>query len=157
MYPTEIRNEPARRLAAMPHLGPYTEISRAYDRLGAILGKRGLWPQAGAMVAVYYDDTDVVAAAQLRSHAGVVFALEVDLAAPLDIVTLPAGPHAVMTYRGPYSGLGAAYEALFGTWLAGSGRTAADSPVFEIYLNSPMDVAPEDLVTEICLPLLPLG
>jgi AraC family transcriptional regulator len=25
--------------------------------------------------------------------------------------------------------------------------------VFEVYLNSPMDTAPEDLVTEICLPL----
>jgi hypothetical protein len=35
----------------------------------------------------------------------------------------------------------------------GSGEEDADSPAFEVYLNSPMDTAPEDLLTEICLPL----
>lgn len=153
MYPTEIRQEPARRIAALPHRGPYNEISRAYDKLGAILGARGLWPQAGAMVAVYYDDPDATPPADLRSHAGVAFGPDVVLEAPLEVVILPAGPHAVMTYRGPYSGLGAAYEVLFGQWLPGSGHEPADSPVFEIYLNTPMDTAPEDLLTELCVPL----
>lgn len=153
MYPTEIRVEPARRIGAMPHRGPYNEISRAYDKLGAILGARGLWRQAGAMVAVYYDDPSATSPADLRAHAGVAFGPDVALEAPLTEVTLPAGPHAVMTYRGPYSGLGAAYDVLFGQWLPASGREPADSPVFEIYLNSPMDTAPEDLLTEICVPL----
>lgn len=153
MYPTEIRHEPARRIGALPHRGPYNEISRAYDKLGAILGARGLWPLAGAMVAVYYDDPAATPPAELRSHAGVVFGPDVVLEAPLEVVDLPAGPHAVMRYRGPYSGLGAAYEHLFGQWLRVSGRELADGPVFEIYLNTPMDTAPEDLVTEICVPL----
>ena len=153
MYPTEIRNEPTRRIGALPYVGPYNLISRAYDKLGAVLGARGLWPQAGAMVAVYYDDPDATPPAELHSHAGVVFGPDVALDPPLEVVSLPAGPHAVMTYRGPYSGLGAAYGVLFGQWLPASGREPADSPVFEIYLNTPMDTAPEDLVTEICVPL----
>ena len=73
--------------------------------------------------------------------------------APLEQVTLPAGRHAVLTYQGPYAGLPAAYDQLFGLWLPQSGEEPADSPVFEIYLNSPMDTAPDDLLTEICLPL----
>lgn len=153
MYAIEIRNDPARRLGAMPHKGAYHEISRAYDKLGAILGARGLWPQAGAMVAAYYDDPSATPAADLRSHAGVVFGEGVALEAPLEVVTLPAGPHAVLRYQGPYSGLPAAYDQLFG-WLPGSGREPADSPVFEIYLNTPMDTAPENLLTEICVPLV---
>lgn len=153
MNAVEIRNEPARRLGAMPHKGPYNEISRAYDKLGAILGARGLWPQAGAMVAVYYDDPSATPAPDLRSHAGVTFGPDVALDAPLEVVTLPAGPHAVLTYRGPYSGLAAAYDQLY-AWLPTSGRQPADSPVFEIYLNTPMDTAPEDLLTEICVPLV---
>ena len=68
-------------------------------------------------------------------------------------MTLPAGRHAVLTFTGPYAGLQAAYDQLFGIWLPQSGETPADSPVFEVYLNSPMDTAPTDLVTEICLPL----
>jgi hypothetical protein len=35
----------------------------------------------------------------------------------------------------------------------GSGEESADSPAFEVYPNSPMDTPPEDLLTEICLPL----
>lgn len=154
MYPIAIRNEPARRLAALPHKGAYTDISRAYDKLGALLGTRGLWAKAGAMVAVYYDDPSATPAADLRSHAGVAFATDVALDTPLEVVNLAEGPHAVLRHQGPYAGIPAAYDHLFG-WLAGSGREALDSPVFEIYLNTPMDTAPENLLTEICVPLKP--
>jgi AraC family transcriptional regulator len=34
-----------------------------------------------------------------------------------------------------------------------SGEEPADTPSFEVYLNSPMDVAPEELITELHLPL----
>lgn len=153
MYPVEIRDEPARRIGALPHVGPYNEIGRAYDKLSTLIGSRGLWPQARGMVAVYYDDPSATAPAKLRSHAGVAFGPEVALAAPLEVVKLPAGPHAVLYFRGPYSGLAAAYDQLFSNWLPQSGREPADSPVFEAYLNSPMDTAPEDLLTEICVAL----
>ena len=92
-------------------------------------------------------------AADLRSHAGLEVGSDTPLTAPLEEVRLPAGRHAVLTFKGPYAGLPAAYDQLFSTWLPGSGNEPADSPVFEVYLNSPMDTAPEDLITEICLPL----
>jgi AraC family transcriptional regulator len=153
MYLGEIREEPARRLAALPHKGAYHDINRAYEKLGAILGARGLWPVAGAMVAVYHDDPSAKPLAELNSHAGVVFGADVVLDAPLETVLLAEGPHGVLRYQGPYSGLSAAYDQLLGQWLPRSGREPADAAMFEIYLNSPMDTAPEDLLTEICLPL----
>ena len=73
--------------------------------------------------------------------------------APLVEVTLPAGRLAVLTFTGPYAGLPAAYDQLMGIWLPQSGEVPADAPIFEVYLNSPMDTAPEALVTEVCLPL----
>lgn len=153
MYPVEIRQFPAQRLAAMAHKGPYPEIGRAFEKLGATIGARGLFPQAGKMVGVYYDDPSATPAADLRSHAGMVFPEGVPLDPPLEVVTLPAGRHAVLTFKGPYVGLPAAYDHLFGIWLPTSGNEPSNSPVFEVYLNSPMDTAPEDLLTEICLPL----
>lgn len=155
MYPVEIREHPARRLAAIPHKGPYPEISRAFDKLGATLGARGLFGVAGQMVGVYYDDPAATPAADLTSHAGVEFPAAAAIDAPLEQVLLPAGPHAVLRYQGPYSGLPAAYDQLFANWLPGSGRTPGHSPMFEVYLNTPMDTAPEDLLTEICMPLAP--
>lgn len=153
MYSVILRHDPARRLAAMPHKGPYPEIGRAFEKLGATMGARGLYAQVGHMVGVYYDDPSATPAADLRSHAGLEVGSDTPLTAPLEEVRLPAGRHAVLTFKGPYAGLPAAYDQLFSTWLPGSGNEPADSPVFEVYLNSPMDTAPEDLITEICLPL----
>lgn len=153
MLPIEVRNFPARRLAAMPHTGPYHEINRAFEKLSATMAARGLFPQAGLMVAAYYDDPSAVAPADLRSHAGFEMKTDVVLNSPLEEVILPAGRHAVLTYTGPYAGLPAAYDQLYSIWLPGSGEEPADSPPFEIYLNSPMDTAPEALITEICMPL----
>jgi AraC family transcriptional regulator len=53
--------------------------------------------------------------------------------------------------------MGAAYRWLFETWLPASGRSIRDEVMFEHYLNSPRDVAPEELLTEIGLPLRPEG
>lgn len=153
MFPVTIRTEAERRLAAVPHQGPYPEIARAFEKLGSTVSARGLYGRFGHMVGVYYDSPSDVKPADLRSHAGLEAPADLPIDPPLEVVTLPAGRHAVLTFTGPYAGLQAAYDQLFGIWLPQSGETPADSPVFEIYLNNPMDTAPADLVTELCLPL----
>lgn len=153
MYPVTLRTDPARRLAAVPHRGAYHEIGRAFEKLGSTVAARGLHGRFGHMVGVYYDSPADVKPADLRSHAGLEAPEDLALAPPLEEVRLPAGRHAVLTFTGPYAGLHAAYDQLMGVWLPESGEIPADSPVFEVYLNNPMDTAPEALVTEICLPL----
>ncbi|MFC3181308.1 AraC family transcriptional regulator [Cypionkella sinensis] len=152
MYDVEIRHDPARRLAAMPHKGAYTEIGRAFEKGGAVLAARKLMAACGGMVGVYYDDPSAVSPNDLRSHAGFEIGAGA-IEAPMEEVNLPAGRHAVLRFKGPYSGLSAAYTQLYCDWLPASGETPANSPVFEVYLNTPMDVPPEELLTEICLPL----
>lgn len=153
MFPVTTRTDPARRLAAVPHKGPYPEIARAFEKLGSTVAARGFYGRFGHMVGVYYDSPADTKPADLRSHAGLESPNDLPIDPPLEEVTLPAGRHAVLTFTGPYAGLQVAYDHLFGLWLPSSGETPADSPVFEVYLNSPMDTAPEALVTEICLPL----
>ncbi len=153
MYPIAIQSLPQRRLAAMAHTGPYHEIGRAFEKLSASMAARGLFAHAGKMVGVFYDDPASVAPAELRSHAGFELADQATLADPLQDVRLPAGRHAVLTYTGPYAGLPAAYDQLYSVWLPASGEEPADSPSFEVYLNSPMETAPDALITEICMPL----
>jgi AraC family transcriptional regulator len=147
------RREPARRLFAMPHRGPYTEIGQAFARLGDRVGPSGLWPSVQGMFALYYDDPGSVAPADLRSHAA--FALPEDAVRPdgVEELRLPGGLHAVLRHRGPYSGLAAAWDHLYGTWLPQAGHEIADSPPYEFYLNSPQDTAPAALLTDICVPL----
>jgi len=71
------------------------------------------------------------------------------------VKTLEGGPHAVITHKGPYTHLGQAYDWLYGAWLPTSGREPRHAPPFEVYLNTPREVAPEELLTEIYLPLEP--
>jgi AraC family transcriptional regulator len=153
MHPVSIRTAGPMRLAAVPHKGPYFEISRAFQTLSAVMGTRDLFSKAGRMVGIFYDDPQTVPWPELRSHAAFEMTADADIAPPLEEVTLAAGRQAVLTYKGPYAGLPAAYDQLFGVWLPASGEEPADSPSFEVYLNSPMDTAPENLVTELHLPL----
>jgi len=153
MYPIEISDHPARRLAAIPHQGSYLEIGKVFEKLSALFTARNLWPQATGMMGVYYDDPDAVDEADLRSHAGIAITGDMALDAPLEPLDLPQGRYAVMHYKGPYSGLAAAYRYMFGEWLPKSGEEAGDHPPVEMYLNSPQEVAPEDLLTDVCVPL----
>jgi DNA-binding transcriptional MerR regulator/DNA gyrase inhibitor GyrI len=67
------------------------------------------------------------------------------------IEELAGGTFACLTHRGPYEELGLAYHALF-AWAQEHGHDARGL-VREVYLNDPAEVAAEDLVTELLLPL----
>ncbi|WP_244614906.1 AraC family transcriptional regulator [Pukyongiella litopenaei] len=153
MHPTEIRDLPARRLAALTHTGPFPEIGRAFQEVSAVFTARNLWPHARGMAAVYYSDPGETPESELHSEAGVIVAETLDMPADLHAVDLPAGPHAVMTVKGDYSGLAAAWEAMYSGFLPDCGRDPANRAPFEVYLNDPSQTAPEDLLTEICVPL----
>ncbi|MEM7318335.1 MAG: AraC family transcriptional regulator [Pseudomonadota bacterium] len=152
MHPVKTRTEPARNVVALPHKGAYSEIGHSFEAFAAMCESRQLWPQTGAMLAIYMDIPDDVPQDQLRSFAGAEFKGD---ATPdgMQALSIPGGKTAVLTYTGPYSGIEAAYNSLFGNWLPKSGEEPADQPCYEIYLNNPRETAPEDLVTEICLPL----
>ena len=154
VFPVEIKTEPARRLAAMAHKGPYPDIGGAFQKVASVFSARNLWSQAQGMVGIYYDDPTTVAPEDLNSRAGVIVGSDFDMPENLEDVCAPGGRMAVMHYKGPYAGLKAAYDYLFGEWLPNSGEEFRDAPSFEVYLNDPMDTAPDELLTDICVPLV---
>ncbi len=152
MHPVTTRTEPARRVIALPHKGAYSEIGKSFEAFGALCESRQLWPQIGPVLALYLDSPDDVPEDQLRSYAGAEFRGD-ETPQGMEDMQIPGGKTAVLTYKGPYSGIEAAYHSLFGNWLPESGEEPADQPCYEIYLNDPRETPPEELLTEICLPL----
>ena len=152
MHPVAIRTEPARRVVALPHQGAYAEIGKSFEAFAALCESRQLWPQVGPVLALYLDSPDDVPEDKLRSFAGAEFHGDA-IPDGMEELTIPGGKTAVLIYKGPYSGLESAYHSLFGNWLPESGEEPVDQPCYEIYLNDPRETAPEDLLTEICLPL----
>lgn len=146
-----LRDDPAAEIAALLHRGPYREIGHAFSLL---MGRLDGVAVAGPTFAVYHDDPSAVAEADLRSHAGIEVAPGAPLPPGLDRLQLPAGRRAVTVHRGPYEGLEATWERFY-AWLGASGLDVADAAPFERYLDDPREVAPEDLLTEILVPLRP--
>jgi AraC family transcriptional regulator len=64
---------------------------------------------------------------------------------------LPGGEGAVLVHRGPYDGLASSWQTL-SRWVQDSGRRPGGQPR-EIYVSDPRTSAPEDLVTELVMPL----
>lgn len=153
MIENTIRTRPAIRLAALAHRGAYSEIGRAFTQLAAVFSARNLWDQAGPMLGVYYDSPADTAPGDLRSHAGIAVGPDFEMPKGLEEVHLEGGPHLVVTVKGPYANLPAAWEQSYAKALPASGRLPAHRPPFEVYLNDPTNTAPADLLTEITIPL----
>lgn len=155
MFDVTIRTIPEQTLLAIPHAGSYMGIGKAFEALYGALFSRNIFRPDMRMTGVYLDDPDLVQEEKLRSFACVTAGEDVPVEAPLVRRTLAAGDYAVLRHQGPYANMGAAYRWLYGTWLPGSGRSIRDEVMFEAYLNNPRDVAPNALLTDICLPLQP--
>lgn len=140
------------RLAAISHRGSYQSIGEAFGLLNGWQESSGY--RHGPLVAVYYDDPHQVPEQELRSEAGVVIHGDVAVEGEgVHEVKIPGGRYAMASYRGDYSGLAKAWEEFYlqGTLPAGL-KTKPDA-CFERYINTPMDSAPEDLITELYAPL----
>lgn len=139
------------KVARVRHTGPYDEVGACFERLFEWAATAGVRP--GRVLTLSYDDPDAVSPESLRSDACI--EVQTDAAPPpgISIDRIEGGRYAVCTHRGSYDGISEAYKNLFGSWLPQSGEELDDRPCMEIYRNSPLDTAPAQLLTDVCLPL----
>ncbi|MEI6439143.1 MAG: AraC family transcriptional regulator [Alphaproteobacteria bacterium] len=150
--PVQVLNRPALRIAAVRHKGPPQEIGAAFDKVMAWAGPKGVAMPPAVGVAVYLSDMASVPPQDQEALAGLSVGPDIEADDIVVIHEIPAGKQAVLLYKGPYAQIGKGYQELFG-WLPSSGEEPAQQPCFEINLNDPRQTAPEDLLTELCLPL----
>ncbi|MEM1314004.1 MAG: AraC family transcriptional regulator [Pseudomonadota bacterium] len=148
-----VSRRPAVRLAGFTHVGPYEDIGAAFERLYAQAGPRGALQPGGPTFGIYYHDPDATPAAELRSFAGFAAAPDLEPWEGLEIVEIPESETASFVHVGPYADLKFSYRMLYGRWLPTSGRTPADRPAYEEYLNDPTALPPSEWQTRINLPL----
>jgi AraC family transcriptional regulator len=119
-----------------------------------MVGERGLQGEMREFLGVYFDDPRVVPEAELRAMAAIRVRDDLPVPEGFADAMLPGGRYARVRVRGPYSGLPAAYEWAYGTWLPGSGERQRGAPSFEIYVSDPSSVPEAELITEIYVPLV---
>jgi AraC family transcriptional regulator len=140
------------RLLTVAHSGPAHEIGKAFDKLVAWAGPRALLRPSAQGVAVYLDDMGASPSEEQRALAGLTVDEDVEGDDAVSIHIVPGGPHAMILYQGPYAKIGQAYNQLY-KWLAAKNQEPANAPMFEVNLNNPRNTPPDELLTEICVPL----
>lgn len=155
MYETSFIDFPGARVAGIDHVGPFTEMGAAFDRLSAWARARGLDAPEARSYGIYPDDPESVPAAQLRSVACLTVGPDVVAEGPVRLLDIAAGPCVRIVHQGPYAELEAAYTWLYRDWLPRSGREPDDRPCFEEYLNDPHQLPPGEWLTAIHMPLKP--
>jgi AraC family transcriptional regulator len=141
------------RLAFVHHIGPYDQVGRAWQRLYAWAGRNGLLGPATESVGIVHDDPEITPPERLRYDAALVVNERVRPEGEVGIMEVPPGEYAVTMHQGPYERLSETYARLCGGWLPASGREARSAPAIEIYHNLPQTTPPDELLTEIHVPL----
>lgn len=152
--------------ATLRYVGPYDESGPAWARLCELLGSAEVLSPKAVAYGICYDDPDTTPGAKCRMDVCVSLPEGVDENTPELVALLKStelyvqhvgdgGEYACVLIKGPYSLLHPAYISLFCEWLPQSGREPGDSMGFEAYYNDPTVTAPEDLLTEIFVPLKP--
>ncbi len=149
----KIVHEEEVRVAFVRHTGPYDQCGAAWEKLCGRLGAEGLLGNGPRFIGLSYDDPEVTPAHQIRYDACVEVDASYQPSGEIGVQVLPGGDFAQTTHFGPYENLKTTYAALMGRWLPDSGRRYRLDPTREVYLNDPDGTAPEDLVTDIFLPL----
>jgi AraC family transcriptional regulator len=149
-----IEQMPELRVATVHHVGPYHRISEAFQRLGAIAQEAGLFRfREASMIAIYHDDPETTPVAELQADAGITVPEDVPLPNGVVEKRIPAGRYAHTTHVGPYTQLGDVWARLMGQWLPKSGHRVGKGASYEVYRNTPENAPPEELRTELYLPI----
>ena len=149
----EVQELVSRRIASVSHAGAYEQIGPKFEQICAWAGQRNLLGPETMVLGIYYDDPDVTPVEQRRSEAGVTVGDGVEGDGEVTVGELAGGSYAVARHKGCYSKLIDTYRWIYGQWLPTSGREPGDAPCFEVYLNDPQRVKPEELETDVYVPL----
>jgi AraC family transcriptional regulator len=152
IYP-EIRQRPATLVAYIRHVGPYDDVSTAWQKLASFANLHRLFGPRAAFIGISRDDPAITASSQLRYDACITLDHEFTPTGEVGLQTIPGGRYAVFLHRGPYRTFAGAYGAIYRDWLPVSGEKLRDEPAFELHLNTPDRAPPAELRTEIWVPL----
>ena len=104
-------------------------------------------------LCIYHDDPKVTSPDKLRTDVCMVVPVAVTPKGEVGAKQIPAGRYASFLYKGSYEHLQAVYDTIYARHIPEMGYSLRDEPGYERYLNDPTQTKPEDLLTEICIPV----
>ncbi|MBN2346601.1 MAG: GyrI-like domain-containing protein [Candidatus Aminicenantes bacterium] len=131
--------------------GSYQQIPGKINEFMGAFFQQGLMPQ-GSFFAMYLNAPGEVKEEELQWRLGFPVPADAPVAAPLQKGECQAARIAVYMHLGPYDKISESYAKVF-AFVESQGCKPA-GPSMEKYLNNPMEVKPEELRTEINVPVV---
>ena len=138
------------------HQGPYDGIGDVFDRLWNWVDRHRV--PAGRTIGIYWDNPDFVAASRLRS-AACVEVPESYMPSDRDGLALErsaiaGGEYATTRFVGAYEDLAPVWTEMTRRTEKTLRRRIGENPAFEVYVNDASQTAPQDLITDLYMPVL---
>ncbi|WP_099464383.1 AraC family transcriptional regulator [Parabacteroides provencensis] len=151
----EIKELPVRNLLYIRLFGDYrlNDYGGTWMRLIGFVNEQALPMGEAAPLCIYHDDPKVTPPSRLRTDVCMIMPTVCTPVGDIGFKQLPAGRYASFIYKGPYEHLQAVYDTIYGKYLPEMECTLRNEASAERYLNDPCSTAPEDLLTEIYIPV----
>lgn len=145
---------PDQKIIMVRQTGPYAvSAERAWKILCGWAAPRGLFGPNTKFVGIGHDDPSVTAPEDIRYDAAITVDADIAVEPPVAAETLPGGDYAIIVHKGAYEKLEDTYKAIMGQWLPQSGREFRGTPTYEVYRNNPTTTPPDELLTDVHIPL----
>jgi AraC family transcriptional regulator len=136
--------------ASMEFKGSYSQMEKNIGVYMNEFFKQGLIP-GGPFLGVYYNNPNEVKEEELKWAVGFPVPQDANVQAPLNKTEFKDLKAVVYLHIGPYEKMGESYDRVF-KYIEDNGYRAV-WPVYDRYLNNPQMVKPEELETEIIVPV----
>ena len=151
----EIKELPVRNMIYIRLFGDYklNDYCGTWMRLQQFVQEEKL-PMGEVMpYCIFHDDPKVTPIEKLRTDVCMVMPAAATPKGNIGFKQLPAGRYAIFLYKGSYEHLQSVYDTIYGKYIPEMECTFRDEASAERYLNHPADTAPDELLTEIYIPI----
>ena len=137
-------------------IGSYSDegTGKAWDKVCEFAQDKKLFGWKTEFIGISHDDPSITDSEKLRYEACIVISKDIKPEGEIGVKEIVGGKYAVFMHKGPYENFQQTYDAIYKKWLPESGYELNEQPCFELYLNEPKKTKPENLKTEIYIPIV---
>ena len=150
---TEIKNLEPIKTIAISHIGSYSGIAEAFEKLAAWATSKNLWVNSPKMAGVYLDDPMSTPIEKLRSKACLENISGVESEEGVELYTISGGKYFVMQVEVKMSEYGDAWQKAYSTFNE-KGYEYDFRDHYELYISCVDTTQGDDApwIVEMCIP-----
>ena len=151
---TEIRNLEQIKTIAISHVGDYSGIGGAFEKIAAWAGANNLWAAGPKMVGVYHDDPMTTSVEKLRSKACLENLSDIEPSEGIERYNVSGGKYFVMQVEVVMSEYGEAWQKAYAAFDE-KGYACDSRDHYELYVSCVGNTQDADApwIVEMCIPV----